>query len=90
MRENNTNYILHAKIKEKYRSMNIIFATVKSCDLNKKLAILVTKVELKTKQDKTIKLQTCDLNYFFDKAFIWSWWFSENVCLFNQDFIKQS
>ena len=27
LRENNTNYILYAKIKEKYRSMNIIFAT---------------------------------------------------------------
>ena len=68
-------YKLHTSCKNKIKiSINEynICNFVKSYDLNKKLITLITKAELKARQDKTIKLQTCDLNYFLDKAFVWS------------------
>ena len=40
-------------------------------DLDKKLATLATKVELKAEQDKTEKLQMLDLSYFLGKIHFW-------------------
>ena len=36
--------------------------------MNEKIKTLVTKVELKVKQDKIVKLETHDLIYFLDKS----------------------
>ena len=41
---------------------------VKNVNLSKKLATLVTKAESKAEQDKIMKLQTLDLNYFHCKS----------------------
>ena len=41
---------------------------MKNSVLNKKPASLVTKVQLKAEQDKTVKLQAIDSSYF------WRWW----------------
>ena len=42
---------------------------INNADLNKKVATLATKAELKADQDKTVKLETNDLNYFLGKIF---------------------
>ena len=64
-----TKKILDAKIKEKrLLSKSHISNLVKNSDLNMKLATLATKAELKAEQDKFVKLQVFDSNYFFDKS----------------------
>ena len=42
---------------------------INNADLNKKVATLATKAELKADQDKIVKLETNDLNYFLGKKF---------------------
>ena len=42
---------------------------VKKSELNIKLAILTTKAELKSKQERVVELQTYDLRYFLGKKF---------------------
>ena len=42
---------------------------INNADLNKKVATLATKAELKADQDKIVKLETNDLNYFLGKNF---------------------
>ena len=41
---------------------------INDCDLDKKIAILATKTELKKEQDKIIKLQAFDSSYFSGKS----------------------
>ena len=43
---------------------------VKNSDLNTKLPSLATKPELKAEQDKIVKLQMHNLNYFLGKSYL--------------------
>ena len=66
-----TGQILDAKIKEKGLSHNSIITNfTKRSDLNTKLAALATKADLKPEQDKLVKLQAFDSNYFCGKSFL--------------------
>ena len=42
---------------------------INNADLDKKVATLATKAELKAEQDKIIKLQTFDSSYFWGKSY---------------------
>ena len=62
--------MVDAKINQKelvnnYDTSNI----VKDSDINTKLVTLATKSELKSDQEKIVKLQTFDLSYFLDINF---------------------
>ena len=60
--------VLDAKIKQKALvNISDISNLVKNSDLNSKFATLATKAALKAEQDKTLKLQTFDLNHFLGK-----------------------
>ena len=66
-----TSQTIDAKIKQKKlidKSAIAIF--INNVDLDKKVATLVTKTELKTEQDKIAKLQTYDINYLLCKFFL--------------------
>ena len=64
-----TKEILDAKIKEKGSvNKSDISHLVQNSDLNTKLTTLATKAELKTEQDKIVKLQIFDSTYFGDKS----------------------
>ena len=66
-----TGQILDAKIKEKGLSHNSIITNFTNrSDLNTKLATLATKTDLKPEQDKLVKLQAFDSNYFCGKSFL--------------------
>ena len=54
---------------KKLVSKSDISNLVKSSDLNTKFSILATKAELKAEQDKIVKLETLDLNFFLAKYF---------------------
>ena len=41
---------------------------INSADLNKKVATLVTKVDIKAEQDKILQLKSFDPNYFRGKS----------------------
>ena len=65
-----TREIIGAKIKEQgLVDKSNISNLVKNSNLNTKLAKLATKAELKVEQNKIVKVQTHDLNYFFGKYF---------------------
>ena len=65
-----TSDILDAKVKQKELvNKSNISNLVKNPDLNAKLATLATKAELKAEQDKIVKLETIDSNYFHRKCF---------------------
>ena len=61
-----TSDILDSKIKQELVNKSDISNLVKKCDLNIKLATLVTKSELKVEQDK-MKLQAFDSSYLNGK-----------------------
>ena len=52
---------------EKLVDKSAIAGFINSTDLNKKIARLTIKVELKTEQDKVTKLQKFDSSYFLGK-----------------------
>ena len=58
---------MQRKNKKNWSANLLLLVLKKNFDLIIKLATLVTKAELKTEQDKTMKLQTYDLSYFLDK-----------------------
>ena len=60
--------ILDGKIKQKQLvRKSDISNFVKNSDLNIKIGTLAIKTELNTEQDKIVKLQAHDLNYFLSK-----------------------
>ena len=61
--------IIDTKIKELVNKSNI-FRFINDSDLNKKIETLATKAELNAEQDKLVKLETYDLNYFLGKIFV--------------------
>ena len=64
-----TNEKFDLKIKQKELvSKSDIAGFINNSDLNKKVATLATKVELKAEQDKIPKLQAFDLSYFCGKS----------------------
>ena len=60
--------ILYPNITKKLINESNISGFINDSDLNEKIKTLVTKVELKVKQDKIVKLETHDLIYFLDKS----------------------
>ena len=61
--------ILETKIKEKgFVDKFRISDIVKNSELNRKLAILATKAELKAEKGKTVKLHAIDSSYFCGKS----------------------
>ena len=61
--------MLDAKIKEKELvDKSAIAGLINNADLNKKVATLATKAELKEGQDKIVKLQAFNSSYFFSKS----------------------
>ena len=54
---------------KRVRDMIRTYSLVKSSDLNKKIATLATKVELKAEQDKIMKLEAFDSIYVHGKMF---------------------
>ena len=65
-----TKEMLDAKIKEKGSvNKSDITHLIQNSDLNTKLTTLATKAELKTQQDKIVKLQIFDSTYFRDKSY---------------------
>ena len=64
-----TNQTLDAKIKQNNQLINLLFAGfTNNANLNKKIATLAIKAELKEEQDKITKLQAFDLIYFRGKS----------------------
>ena len=61
--------IIDTKIKELVNKSNIS-RFINDSDLNKKIETLATKAELNGEQDKLVKLETYDLNYFLGKIFV--------------------
>ena len=61
--------IINTKIKELVNKSNIS-RFINDSDLNKKIETLATKAELNAEQDKLVKLETYDLNYFLGKIFV--------------------
>ena len=62
-----TSEILDTKTKEKGLVNKSNFSNlVKNSDLNTNFAVLATQAELKAEQDKTVKLQAFNSNYFCD------------------------
>ena len=61
--------IIDTKIKELVNKSNIS-RFINDSDLNKKIETLATKAELNAEQDKLVKLETYDLNYFLGKIFV--------------------
>ena len=62
--------IIAAQIKQKELvNKSDISNLVKSSDLNTQLETLATEWKLKAEQDKIVKLQTHDINYFLGKTF---------------------
>ena len=51
----------------KYLTFRIFLISQKNPDLNKKIATLATKAESKAEQDKIVKLESFNLNYFRGK-----------------------
>ena len=66
---NFTSQTLDAKIKQKeFVDQSAIAGLINNDNLDKKVATLATKVELKAEKDKTIKLQAFDSSYFRGKS----------------------
>ena len=64
-----TSEILNTKIKEKQLvNKFVISGFIGNSDLDKKIEKLTKKLELKAEQDKVVKLQAIDLNYFRGKS----------------------
>ena len=64
-----TSQTLDAKIKQKRLvDKSAVAGFINNTDLDKKVAALAKKAELKAEQDKTIKLQAFDSSYFCDKS----------------------
>ena len=81
--------ILYPNITKKSINESNISGFINDSDLNEKIKTLVTKVELKAKQDKIVKLETHDLIYFLDKSVLVMMVFK--ICLFiNQHLIHYS
>ena len=62
-----TNKILDKKIKELVEKSDIL-GFIDNCDLDKKIGTLAAKAELKTEQNKIVKLQAFDFSYFRCKS----------------------
>ena len=66
---NFTSQTLDVKIKQKeFVDQSAIAGLINNDNLDKKVATLATKVELKAEKDKTIKLQAFDSSYFRGKS----------------------
>ena len=66
-----TNGKLDLKIKQKQLAdKSDIAGFINNSDLNKKVATLATKAELKAEQEKIIKLQAFDSSYFRGKSYL--------------------
>ena len=66
-----TNEKLDLKIKQKQLADKFgIAGFINNSDLNKKVATLATKAELKAEQEKIIKLQAFDSTYFRGKSYL--------------------
>ena len=55
-------------IKEKKSDKSDIAGFINNSDLNKRVATLTTREELKAEQDKIVKSQAIDSSYFRDKS----------------------
>ena len=77
---------LDAKVKQKELvDKSPISGFINNDDLDKKVATLATKAELKAEQEKIAKLETYDINYLLGKNFLVMMLFK--ICLFmNQTF----
>ena len=71
---------LDAKIKQKELvDKSAVAGFINNTDLNKKVAALAQKPELKAVKDKIVKLEIHDLNYFLAKNFLMM---VPRICLF--------
>ena len=80
---------LDAKIKQKELvDKSAVAGFINNTDLNKKVAALAKKPELKAVKDKIVKLEIHDLNYFLAKNFLMM---VPRICLFiNRHLIRQN